>query len=341
MLTRLRAFVSREAIALAILAAAISVSAFDYGLDRHVQPTRIREHNEVVRGDGSSPNRYRVLVPFAVESMITVAASVASRDESFRLIYATVYGAGLWLVAAALFGYVRHWFSRDQTMVGVLLIVCTQSIALRYHTFAPWSIVEPLLLTIALTAVRSGQDRWIVPLTVVAALNRETGMLVPLAWLVEGLNSRPRWNRRVQLALVGIAVALAIIVGVRVWRGNVPSALTIADVWRMNTSGQGIKTFIPAITLMLGGAGWVFVALGFRHAPPFVRRSTWLIVCYLPFYLVFGYWYEVRLLMTIYPVLTPLLLSGIYRPHPSHHGETGGVHPSTADNRLTLERSGA
>jgi hypothetical protein len=31
-------------------------------------------------------------------------------------------------------------------------------------------------------------------------------------------------------------------------------------------------------------------------------------------YLVYGYWYEVRLLMTLYPVLMPTLLAGIYQP---------------------------
>jgi hypothetical protein len=67
--------------------------------------------------------------------------------------------------------------------------------------------------------------------------------------------------------------------------------------------------------LFLGGTGWLLAILGFGRAPRFVKRTTALLAVYLPAYLIFGYWYEVRLLMPLYPVLLPLALSGLYQPH--------------------------
>jgi hypothetical protein len=90
--------------------------------------------------------------------------------------------------------------------------------------------------------------------------------------------------------------------------------VTIADVWRMNVSDQGIRTTIPNVALFLGISGWILAMLGFARSPAFVRRTGWLAVAYIPAYAIWGYWYEVRLLMTLYPIVVPALLSCLYSP---------------------------
>ena len=69
------------------------------------------------------------------------------------------------------------------------------------------------------------------------------------------------------------------------------------------------------------GLGWVLVFLGLRRAPEFVYRMALLVPLYLPAVLVFGVWFEVRLLMPMYPVLLPLLLTSLYG-QPSRAGIT-------------------
>jgi hypothetical protein len=235
-------------------------------------------------------------------------------------VYAVVYAVGLWSVAAALFEYMRYWYSEERALAGALLAACTVPITLRYHTYAPWSIAEPCFVIAALMAIRRRRDLWIVPLTVLASLNRETGVLVPIALLIFGIVEQPRANRRVQVAVASIFLSLAIFFALRLLRGSAAPIVSVADVWAMNTSAVGVKTFIPAITLLLGGTGWILVIRGFSRAPRFVRVSMWLAAVYLPVYLIFGYWYEVRLLMTLYPVLIPTLLAGVYQPDLAREG---------------------
>ena len=67
------------------------------------------------------------------------------------------------------------------------------------------------------------------------------------------------------------------------------------------------------VTLLLG-AFWLFAALGWRHAPSFVRRTALVIPAYLITVAVWGIWWEVRLLMPLYPVLFALALSYLYQP---------------------------
>ena len=56
--------------------------------------------------------------------------------------------------------------------------------------------------------------------------------------------------------------------------------------------------------------------------------KLWIAALYLPLVIVWGVWYEVRLLMPLYPVLIPLVLSPIWVPEAetsSHtHGERVG-----------------
>jgi hypothetical protein len=298
----------------AVLAAAISVSAFDYSLDRALQPVRIREHQEIIRGDAASPNRYRVLIPFAAEPLIQAIGRGTGYDEAFRLVYAAFYTAALFALMAALFRYLRLWFPADAAAIGVLLACCTLPMALRYHSFSPWSILEPLLLTMGLLAIHAGRNDRIPLLTVAASLNRETGVLIPIALLIDARHDFPRPTRRLSIAIAAIAGSLVIFGALRWWRGPAAPVVTIADVWRMNTSREGLRTAIPAVVLFLGGTGWLLAILGFGRAPRFVKRTTALLAVYLPAYLIFGYWYEVRLLMPLYPVLLPLALSSLYQP---------------------------
>ena len=107
------------------------------------------------------------------------------------------------------------------------------------------------------------------------------------------------------------------LIEIRFARGGGTDLLTVADIWKMNTSEQGWKTAASAVPLLLGGTGWLLAAYGVPAAPLFVRRMLLLVVLYLPLYLVFGYWYEVRLLMPLYPVLVPAVVAGINRLSPA------------------------
>ena len=302
---------SRAALAL-VLIAAVSVPWFDYALDRAAQPVRIREHREVIDRTAQAPARYRVLVPFSMELMIRPIARVSGYDAAFRIVYAGFYGASLFGLLLMLQRYMELWFSAEHSLIGVLLVAATLPITLRYHTFAPWSILEAVMMTMGLKWIAQQKTWVILLLTLIATLNRETAVLIPLAALLDAAASRAT-PRRFMIPLIALAVWLVAFVVIRHWRGSAADLLTLNAIWTMNTSAQGLKTAVPAVALFLGVTGWLLAGYGVASAPPFVRTMLWLVVFYLPLYFVYGYWYEVRLLMPLYPVLVPSMVAGVAR----------------------------
>lgn len=63
---------------------------------------------------------------------------------------------------------------------------------------------------------------------------------------------------------------------------------------------------------MLFGVCWLFAVLGWSRAPSFIRRAAIIIPFYLATIAVFGIWWEVRLVMPLYPILFALALSYLY-----------------------------
>jgi hypothetical protein len=303
---------SRTIALLAVLIAAISVSWFDYALNRNVHQTRVREHREVIEGTALAPFHYRVLVPFSAELAIRGLTAIAGYDGAFRAVYALFYGAALLGLVIALQAYLELWFSRQQSLVGVLLMCCTLPIALRYHAFAPWSILEPVIMTVGLRWIATQQTVLIVPLTLVATLNRETAVLLPIAVLLDAIGAN-NMARRLSHALGAMAVWLATLLVVRYVRGSAADLLSLNAVWAMNRSAQGLKTAASSVPLFLGGTGWLLAVYGVATTPAFVRRMLWIILFYAPLYIVYGYWYEVRLLMPLYPVVVPAAVAGLAR----------------------------
>ena len=295
-----------------VLIAAVSVPWYDYALNRAVQPIRIREHREMLEGTAASPTRYRVLVPFVAELIIRPLAPIQGYDAAFRAVYAGFYGAALFGLLLLLQRYSQLWFSAEQSLIGVLIVAATLPITLRYHTFAPWSILEAVMITAGLTWIARGQTVYVLPLTVIATLNRETAILLPIATFIDAA-ATPLAARRWSFPIAALALWVATFVMVRFARGPSVDLLTLNAIWAMNVSTQGMKTALPAIALFLGITGWLLTGYGISVSPSFVRRMLWLTVFYLPLYFIFGYWYEVRLLMPLYPVLVPAMVAGTAR----------------------------
>lgn len=308
----------------AILLMACSVAAFDYGMGRVGQPNvellgeRLAAHWSILElhPGAQSPYRYRLLAPLLIQALALPVAWFAGFERAFHVVSALFYAGALWLMLLVLDRYLERWFSPAEALVGTLATASTLPITLRQHIYAPWSWLEPTLLMVGLLCILDRRGLRLLVLSVVATLNRETGILVAIAFLVDALSDKPRSMRRLLAATACIALSAATIGAVRIIRGPGPPAIALANVWAFNRSDEGLLKAAVNGALFMGVAGWALVALGFAQAPAFVKRMAWLVVVYLPMYLIGGIWYEVRLLMPLYPVLVPSLLSAIYRPRP-------------------------
>jgi hypothetical protein len=303
-------FVRARAAVLAILLAAAAVPAFDYSIgraDELMRAGRYEGFQLIVTGTAADPFRYRVLVPYLENLAVTAASSAMPRPVAFHRVDAVVNFALVALLLWAAWRYLSNWFGTNAALVGALLVAATIPISLRQHFYAPYSLLEPGLLLLGLDAIYRGRLGPAIAIALIATLNRETGMLVGVALLANA------WSRRERLVpgvIVVIASALLVLV-LRLWLGPAPTAIQVGDVAALNLSRDGLSTAAINVALFLGVSGWWLAAGGWRRTPEFVRSLWWLPVVYVPLYLVAAVWYEVRLLMPLYPVLLPAILAAI------------------------------
>lgn len=298
---------------------AVLVNASDYSFLVPLREVRITAHHDVVAHVAPAPERYRLLIPLALDLPIRALATVMPYDKAFGRVYAAFYFFALTSMLAMLVYELCQWFTLEQALVGALLVGSTIRIALRQGeyldlssipmtgVFAPHSLLEPIF--VAVTIVLSMRDRrWLISAVVLAAtLNSEAGVFLPFVYLaVRGAGASAV---KATLAYLGICIAVA--VALRLAAGVVPSTASSVQVFRDNV--EHLRTTLVNVSLFMGPL-WVLAALGLKRAPEVVHRLSWLIPIYLSALAAAGLWWDVRLLMGLYPVVIPLVLSALFTP---------------------------
>jgi len=259
-------------------------------------------------------------VPFIAEGITRVLTFGTPRATAFRLAYRILDPVAVAALLVALFVWFAEWFTPEQALVGVLFVTTTMPIALQDHDFQPWSLAEAALFTSALIAIRRKRFVTVAVLVAIASFNRETALFIPAAFvLLTTAESSAIWpaNRDVWLKSVSLLAIWAVIfVGLRLTRGSAPPLQPLSDLFRWNRDPESVRRAITNWTLFLG-AFWIFAMRALRSAPPPLRRLALLIPPYIATVLVWGVWFEVRLLMTLYAVIVPLALTFVYPPHPA------------------------
>lgn len=303
--------------ALILIASVSAVIAYGYftRVDWPNFDRRLILHHDIITGTAAAPFRYRILVPVVIEPLYQALSLVLPAKTSFLLVYAVFDLAAIFFLLASLFSWLRTWFDRQQALVGALFAAGTMPIALQDHYYAPWSLLDAGLFTMAMLAIH-GRRHWLVTvLLLISALNRETAVLIPLAYLATIDHTDAVGRRKTWLLFGGwVSIWAAVFLGLRYVLGPAPS-IELASVFAFNISRTGFLLALLNGSLFLGGF-WLFALLGFRHAPRPIQRLTWIIPVYLAVILVWGVWYEVRLLMPMYPILLGLGLSFLYRREP-------------------------
>jgi hypothetical protein len=302
----------------------ISVSAvIAYGyfsrVDKPNYGLRFELHSQIIQGTALSPYRYRILVPFLANGLTAIFSVVLSEKAAFLLSYAVYDLLAVFFLLATLFLWLRSWFSREQALIGVLFTAGTIPIALQDHYFQPWSLLEVGLFSAALLAIYRKHYWLLASLVILASLNRETAAFIPLVFLLASLDikslfkpsSKMDWMLLLRFICLFLIWAV-IFLGLHFLRGSVAHIESIKELLARNMAiGSLFYAFVNS-GLFLGGF-WVFTVLGFKYAPSFIRRVALIVPLYLLLVIVYGVWYEVRLLTPLYPVFIPLGLSFVFR----------------------------
>jgi hypothetical protein len=283
--------------------------AFSYGL-----------HQRIIAGDAGSPYRYRVLVPILLEALTRAFSTVEVRELAF-LHASTVYDCvGLVAQLLALYALARQWFSPMQSLVGVAFTCGVTLATFSYFTYQPWSILEVTFFSLGFLLAYRGHWAAVGGVVFLAALNRETGIFLPLALLLGSIDAlnfgaiQAAFGRReTRLACVYVLLSTGVFAGLRLLRGSAAPVDALGDVIVRNLQPDNLAAAGMVVSLFLG-IGWIFALLGVARAPDFVRRMTRVVPLYLAAFAIWGWWREVRILTTLYPIVIPLVLAYCYRP---------------------------
>lgn len=203
----------------------VGAQVFQYGdtnTERleYLRVNQLERHVAVLEQRAGDTWSYRVFSAWVVEAWLRMLESVQVADVAlgfvtFRLVQ-----------NALLFALLIHWYSRigfraDLIVLALTVLVWAMSHSnygsdLSFNTY-----FDVIFYVLGMLALHAHALLIFVPLTLVAALNRETSALLPLLPLVllwEGVSRR----KVAGVVMAGGVIFALVYVGLRVWIGDVP-----------------------------------------------------------------------------------------------------------------------
>lgn len=188
------------------------------------QGLQIQRHNDVLQGSAPNPWQYRILADYLVEGVIQlfknldVSHPVGSAFIAFRFVQNVLI---FWLAYSY---YRKLTLPPAHALVGMAVLAWGMTYAtydsdLQFNTY--FDMIFYLLAGLLILAKR---PLWMIPLMVLAALNRETSGLIPFLVLALILPWNASANNRkiILPAVAGLVIFAIIFAGLRLMYPNQP-----------------------------------------------------------------------------------------------------------------------
>jgi hypothetical protein len=283
---------------------------------------QVQRHQAVINGNAGNPWQYRVLAPLMLQPVI---AKLQERgiDRAYALSFISFRVLQDMAIFLAAFIYYRKFgLPTTYALMGISLLGWGISYSdydsdLQFNTY-----FDVLFFLLAGICVLGRTPAWILPITALAAFNRETSGLIPIAFLAGSVASTAATSSRRRLVVLS-AVSFAIYVTIFVWLryryGQQDLVLAYGrqvgwdllqyNMRRVVTWNRLVATFslVPVVAL-LGRSAW----------PPPLTAMFWAVV---PIWFVIhafaGVLAETRLLLVPYAlVLVPGALFALRASQP-------------------------
>lgn len=152
-------------------------------VDRPNYEERLALHNQIIHGTAPSPYKYRLLVPNLTELVSQLGGVILPPKKAFLLSYALYDLIAFLFLFGTLFWFLKFWFNEEKSLLGILIVGSTIPLALQDQYYQPWSYLEVGLFALSLGLIYVKRFSWLAIVIVVASLNRETAVFIPLAYL--------------------------------------------------------------------------------------------------------------------------------------------------------------
>lgn len=274
-----------------------------------VTPNCIVECSEtyraVVDGSALSPYRYRVLSPV----FVYLLGGNPRTDLAISTAYVIAHCIAFPLAFFAYYKALTRWVSSLHALFGIVLLLMYLPVMMRVYGTSLYLPIELGLFSLALAWMRPGWGYAV--LVIIATLNRETGILLVLAFTAVHF---PNWrdHKLQRWTIIYAALWVSIYFGLRLWRGVAADEVSIAAAFSENTNSW--HTIFAATNHFFFVPLYVAVFISWRYLSAEIRRLFLGVVTpYLLLFATFGFLNEVRLLMPIMPFLTVAVVATFER----------------------------
>lgn len=265
-------------------------------------------YDEILSRTAAAPYAYRLLVPYLIKWLGVPFSKFAAPLNVFFWGYVTYSLLAIEFSALVLFRMLRLWFDALLSIVGIAMFCLMVAVAAHYDVFQPWSQLEPGLYAAAIILAVRRRGWWALLLTIIATLNRETGLFVALLF---GCALSGPWFDRKRICWTAVLVAawFAVFWGLRQTIGMVADRYTVEYCWDQNLVSFSINTTLTASAAFF--AVMLPAVFSKGRIPSEIRRCSLILVLYVPLVTLFGLWWEVRHWLPIACILLPLAVGGV------------------------------
>jgi hypothetical protein len=247
-------------------------------------------HNDIIMHTAPSPYRYRLLAPYIAEVISRLSPYPISEGRlliAYSILHFMVIPAAMLL----LYLWVSKTTSNTGGLIAAVILFLYWPVVLVgvYHWYTIWALIEILLLSLGL--LTQNRPRLFALILILAVLNRETGGVLALVYFV---NHPKRLSSYVFLGL-----AVAIVIGLRLSLGFAAHESSAGESFNSLLSQTIIFNlfFIPL---------WIAAGKGYSHVSSDLQRYMLVVAIYAVFLLLFASLREIRLYLTIFPLLLPM-----------------------------------
>lgn len=301
-----------------VITCALTLS-FDYykKVDSPKQRSRLELHNQIIAGTAPSPYQYRVLVPFATQIVQSIFAFL-SPERAFLITYFLYDFFAISFSLIAVFLYLNIWFTNEQALIGTLLMAAVMPVNFYYHYYQPWSLIETGFFALGLYLIFYSKFTSLAVLTFFAALNRETAVFIPLLYFLtvvrnylKKVTTYQSFTKQLLQGTLLMFIWFGIFFGLRILFGPTEHIVDMNELLHRNLATNNFVKSAGLIFIFLGPF-WFLTIRGYITAPDFIKTTAWILPLYLITIMLWGVWYETRVLMPMYPIFLSLGLCAVF-----------------------------
>lgn len=290
------------------VSAILSYNYYELVEKRYVKQ-RINLQTDILSGDAPSPYRYRILIPLISEATtVTLTKAGLNTRAAFNISHFLInlFSISLFIYFSTLF--FKRFFDFRTCLIGSGILSILLLLSLRDHYYQPWSITEAACAAFLFSRSKAPNILLMLSVITIATINRETGILLAGIYfgvLIHQENSQKFSRILMKTSLVTI-YAVFLYIAIRYVQGNTEHIRSLSEILAKNMGS--ISKSLIIFTMFLAP---IFIAAknSFSESIKLTFPYSYYIWAYLLLFSLFGVWYEIRVLLPIFPILIiPILL---------------------------------